>query len=391
MKLNRFCKFILILILSVLSAGVGQAESRAVVTGQTAEIDKKNNVILLRGNVKADNPTENMHLEAEQLILKKDPLSDEVIFGEAEEQVVIIRNGVKVRTQYAIFDKKKGKAELNQGVRIDSSEYQLIGNRLQYNLSNQTGKVTALPQNQVKIKFYGTPSGHPKPRNEIQGISDEILIYELSKKMILQGNVHLEEFGFPNTPKDSPPAMKTEPEQKKQPEVGSKKQIKSPESPERVPMVSDKNKLEDETFQLAYDFEPEEEPIINELQINTPEQKEAKQAPSEVKHLVGDKKRILISQFDAQRAEVFLNKQDEVDVIIASGDVVIMQNGRTSKAQKAVFDYNTEIIRLIEDAYVKEEGQVEVTSSYIEMHMNVSKGMIKGKKESPVKIEIPVK
>lgn len=400
MKLKHFKCYIILLLICLSQVGLGYAESRAVVTGKNAEIDKKKNTIFLQGDVVMDNAAEKMHLEADRLSLKKDPISGLVEWGEAEGDVLIVQEDLKVNTQYAVFDRKTGSSEMKRGVEVNSSEYQIIGNRLLYHMVEKNGKVTALPESQVKILFYGTPLGAPEARNEIRGRSKEILFYELAKKIILQGDVHFKEYGFPVQPEpESLPPKPTSPENsKREGKTLKEKTIKQAETQkkgkEKVVSDPDTPSDEEDSFQLAYEFEPEEEenaaqpPAFEEpVKTETPPSKNIKvPATSSVKT-----KRVLISKFDAQRAEVFLNKQDEVDVIIASGQVVIFQDGRTSKADRAVFNYSTEIIKLIGNAYMKEDGQIEISSSFIEMHMNVSKGIIKGKKESPVKIEIPVK
>lgn len=383
-KHTYFKTSLILFILYVSFLGTGVAETKTTIKSKYGEVNNETRTILLKGNVVLDNKKEAIHLEADRLSVRKASDSKKIEWGEAEGDVSVVRNDLTLETQYGVFNQKTGVAELNRGVKIDSEAYQLIGNRLQYDMIKKTGKVNALPESKVKAIFYGTPQTAKKQRNEIRGESKEIFLYEPSNKAIFQGQVQITEYGFPkvDTVASAETAVPEIKDAVSKPTASQQAQKKVKEAEGRSP---------EETFQLAYEFEPEEtrQPAESPNFDLPLSEKENNLNDSEKKKPLSQE-RALISMFSAQRAEIFLNKNDEIDLVIASGKVEITQKGRVSKADKAVFDYNTGIIKLIGDAYVKEKGKVEVTSAFIEMHKSVSKGMIKGKKESPVKIEIPV-
>ncbi|MFH2132841.1 MAG: LptA/OstA family protein, partial [bacterium] len=94
------------------------------------------------------------------------------------------------------------------------------------------------------------------------------------------------------------------------------------------------------------------------------------------------------SQFRADRAELFFNEQEEIEIIIANGNFSMNQPGRVSRSDRAVFEYANEEVTLIGNAYVKEDNKVEVTSARIKMYIKVNQGIIRGVDDIPVKMEI---
>ncbi len=98
-----------------------------------------------------------------------------------------------------------------------------------------------------------------------------------------------------------------------------------------------------------------------------------------------------LSTFKANRADVFFDINEEVEEIIANGNFSLTQPKRKSSADRAVFNYQTEIITLIGNALVKEEGQMEIKSSKIRMYMKVNKGIIQGEDNVPIQMKIPLK
>jgi len=96
------------------------------------------------------------------------------------------------------------------------------------------------------------------------------------------------------------------------------------------------------------------------------------------------------SQFRADRAELFFNEQEEIEIIIANGNFSMNQPGRVSRSDRAVFEYAKEEVTLIGNAYVKEDNKVEVTSARIKMYIKVNQGIIRGVDDIPVKMEIEI-
>jgi len=96
------------------------------------------------------------------------------------------------------------------------------------------------------------------------------------------------------------------------------------------------------------------------------------------------------STFLTNRATILFDASKDVQEIIANGDFSMVQEGRISRADRAIFDYQREIVDLIGNAYVKDEEQVEIESSRIEMYMDVERGVLQGKENAPVRVEIPL-
>ncbi len=96
------------------------------------------------------------------------------------------------------------------------------------------------------------------------------------------------------------------------------------------------------------------------------------------------------SEFKAERAELFFDKHEEIESIIANGNFTMIQPGRSSKSDRAVFEYDKEEVTLIGNAFVKEKDDLEVSSARIKMFMKVNKGIITGVDDVPVKMNINI-
>lgn len=96
------------------------------------------------------------------------------------------------------------------------------------------------------------------------------------------------------------------------------------------------------------------------------------------------------ARFTANKADAYFDIDDDLERIVAYENVVITQPKRESRSDRAVFNYNTEIIVLTGNASVKELNQMEMRSSTITMYMNEDKGIISGGEEVPVKAKIKV-
>lgn len=97
------------------------------------------------------------------------------------------------------------------------------------------------------------------------------------------------------------------------------------------------------------------------------------------------------SHMKADRSELFFNEQEEIETVVASGRFFMKQPARTSRADRALFDYRTEEVTLIGNAYVKEDDNMEISSARIQMYMKVDKGIISGYDDVPVKMKIEIK
>ncbi|MGK0289973.1 MAG: lipopolysaccharide export system protein LptA [bacterium] len=96
------------------------------------------------------------------------------------------------------------------------------------------------------------------------------------------------------------------------------------------------------------------------------------------------------TQFSARQIDVYFGNDNQVHRIFALGNFRMKQKNRISKSQKANFLYKKQTITLIGKAEVLEENQAKITAEKIEMHMVVSKGVVRGGKKTPIKVEIPI-
>ncbi len=98
------------------------------------------------------------------------------------------------------------------------------------------------------------------------------------------------------------------------------------------------------------------------------------------------------SEMRAERMELFLNEQEEAEQMIAEGSFTLAEPGRQSKAKRAIFDFETEIITLLEEAFVRsEKDDSEVKGDHIEMHQDRNKGILStGKTQAPLRMDIKV-
>jgi lipopolysaccharide export system protein LptA len=124
--------------------------------------------------------------------------------------------------------------------------------------------------------------------------------------------------------------------------------------------------------------------LANEIRINRPARKITLQCNVFIVDVAED------SELKARRADVFFTADEQVERIIATENFSMKQPGRISSADQAVFEYDKEEVTLIGNAYVKEEEQVKITSSRIQMHMKAGKGVIRGTGDVPVRMEIPL-
>ncbi|MBU2513348.1 hypothetical protein KJ966_18565 [bacterium] len=94
--------------------------------------------------------------------------------------------------------------------------------------------------------------------------------------------------------------------------------------------------------------------------------------------------------FTSKKADLFFNNKDELEKIIAYGNVILSQPQRNSASDRADFDYLTEIVTLTGNARLKEVDQLEVFSSVIRLHMDETKGMVESGVHVPVKMKAKV-
>ncbi|MDT8446435.1 MAG: LptA/OstA family protein [bacterium] len=97
-----------------------------------------------------------------------------------------------------------------------------------------------------------------------------------------------------------------------------------------------------------------------------------------------------MADLSAQRLVLFLDQNDELEEITASGGFRMAQPGRKSKSDRAVLDYRKRIVTLLGNAEVSQVDEGRVEGDRIEMYMDVDKGLVQGKHRQPVRIEIPL-
>jgi len=279
-------------------------------TSELTTIDKAKHTIQLDKNVYIVRKSSGSSLNTDRLILMKDATSDQFLTGEAIGNVEInfynipknsgesqksVEKG-HLNCDYAHFDRSLTSVLLNGNLRVKTNNYFIQADKIRYNYGSEKGKITAKPEQQVKviIKKKSKPNAgnsNQKQENEIVGLADQVLIDKPAGKLVLQGNV-----------------------------------------------------------------------FLNDQQEN--------------------------SKFKSNRADLFFDEQDEIEKIIANGKFSLSQPGRISTANRATFNYHTEIIDLIGDAVVKENNQVEFTAPKIKMYLKVKKGVIQGVDQVPVKMKI---
>ncbi len=91
--------------------------------------------------------------------------------------------------------------------------------------------------------------------------------------------------------------------------------------------------------------------------------------------------------FVSKKADLFFDKKDQLEKIIAYGNVKLSQPKRSSTSDRADLDYITEIVTLTGNARLKEVDQLEVFSSVIKLHMDENKGVVESGEHVPIKMK----
>ncbi len=96
------------------------------------------------------------------------------------------------------------------------------------------------------------------------------------------------------------------------------------------------------------------------------------------------------ASFASEKADLFFNQKDELEMIIAYGNVKLTQPKRSSISDRVDFDYIKEIVTLTGNATLKEVDQLEISSSIIRMHMDEDKGMVESGQSTPVRMKTKI-
>jgi len=268
----------------------GLAVDKATIRGDRMILTQSNQNMILEGHVKALKHRTQSRLRAERLELKRDENSEELSWGRAEGEVLLIESNRLLLTEYATFDDEVKIAQLQGKVFITTGELFMKGHKLDYNYEEERGRLVGknIPVELILHKKDPDEQGRRLP---IQGWADEILIDRGGLKITLQGQVRLED--------------------------------------------------------------------------------------------LGDNSEML-----ANRVEIFFNEAEELQELIAVGNFSLKQPKRNSKAGRAHLDYNTKIITLTEDAYVRQAQEAAIKGDRIQMHMDSKKGILKAGRHRPVRIEL---
>ena len=289
-------------------------------SNKTALIDKSKGTLLLKENVIILQQSSQSTLKTDELLVKRDAATDQVISAVANGHVEMhyrpdllntnsknkpfspeVRDSKDFITtaRKASFDKYKGLIILSGLVNIKSSSYEIAADQVIYHFRSQDGKISALPGKQVFMTYYQYSNrADPIPATNHYGhkssaAADSVLFNKSGRKVTLRGNV----------------------------------------------------KINDTRNQV---------------------------------------------DLTVDRAELFFDDNDELEMMITNGQFKMEQPKRFSKADRAVFEYRKEEVTLSGNAYVKEQDKIEINSSMIKMHINAEKGIIKGAEKVPVKMKVTI-
>lgn len=306
---------------------------------KVVKIDKKAGTAYLEENVKVVQESTKSTLTSDFLYFKRNNETSKLIHGKAEGNVKGLYNKfdllkqlvrrVNLSCDFAELDRTINKAVLKGKVHIKSHDFELTADVVNYDLEKESGIITELPGKQVKIKVIKNAT--------IDG-------YKARKK----------------PEKDKTTAKKTNQDEK---------------NSDAVDLIKDQLVVGPEIVDGAAD----------EIRVNRILRKVTLQGKVTVIDHAEQ------ATFKSKKADAYFDVNDELERIIAYGDVVITQPKRIASSDRADFDYNTETVTLTGNAAVQEIGQLQMESSTIKMHMDEDKGIISGAKQVPVKAKIKIK
>ncbi len=289
----------------------GQDDFVTIKSNETIRIDKAKGNAILKGEVVIVQESTKSLLKSELVEIKRDNASRKIKLIKATGEVEGTFNEFDpetndVRTVFlfcktAELDRDLNRAVLSGGVRIQSHDFELTADSIDYDLILEFGTITEIPGKQVKIILIKDPDATKIPSEKIgeavsqviEGLADEFRVNRSSKKITLQGKINIHD--------------KTE-----------------------------------------------------------------------------------NAEFSGNRADLFFDQDEKLQRIVAYQNVVISQPKRTSKADRAVFDYRSNSITLTGNASVKEKNQMEMNAPRITLHMDEDKGFISGDNNTPVKSKIKI-
>jgi len=186
-------------------------DSVLVTSDKIVEINKTAGTAVLRDNVKAVRKSSGSSLFTDYLLIVRDTTSDTLLKVLADGNVEIVHreapktdsqptgptedpNPVFVWCHRAAFERAAATGELDGSVRIRADDFQLDAENVRYHYDTGFGRILPAAGKQVRLLVYKTQSPsvslHPA-RTEIIGLADEIRVHKPSRKIILQGAVHV--------------------------------------------------------------------------------------------------------------------------------------------------------------------------------------------------------
>jgi len=192
-----------------------------ITSDKTAQINKSKGLLLLKENVVIVQQSNQSTLKTDELLVTRDATSDQVLRAVADGSVEfkyrpatanpkssIHKNltstnenkFINSTCDWASFDRPKELIELRGSVVVKSVDYILEADHVKYYYKSENGRFTALPGEQVIMTYFRNSDKNTSKsattfnRTKTRATADLILFNKSSRKVTLQGNVHIEDF-----------------------------------------------------------------------------------------------------------------------------------------------------------------------------------------------------
>lgn len=269
------------------------AQDKAVLTAIKAEVFKEQGRVVLIGQVRGRQPEREMTLKADRLEMLRQKGSDDLTHLDVKGNVVLTQRDATAEFDHGTYEKGIGLATIEGSVILTDPKTRIEGHRAIYDLNRQSAKVLAQPDERVFFRLLKSAQDDPNRLVPVEGRAKEILLFEVSRKAVLQQQVEVHD-------------------------------------------------------------------------------------QEEDAHLT------------AGRVVIFLDENQELEEMTASGGFTMKQPGRDSKSDRAVLDYKKRLVTLLGNAEVFQLDEGRVEGERIEMHMDPEKGLVSGQRRQPLRIEIPL-
>ena len=161
----------------------------AQIKGDKMEVDKETNKMKLQGHVFAIRKTTGSTLQADQLELTRDEITEKLTLGKAEGGVVLHDELDVVLCEYLNFDDSEKIAQLQGNIFFTTGELFLTGHKLRYNYEAEKGHLFGEARKQTTSTFHREKPDVNGQRLPIKAWAKEIIINRALGKITLQGSV----------------------------------------------------------------------------------------------------------------------------------------------------------------------------------------------------------